>query len=65
MRQPTLFELPTTRTKRGSNDRRKRPLDRDLVIEALRDIHRLSGEPHIRQIAEDVLFAHRIPVNEE
>jgi hypothetical protein len=40
-------------------------LDRRFVIEALRDIYRLSGEPHIRRIADDVLFAHRIPTEEE
>jgi len=40
-------------------------LDRRFVIEALRDIYRLSNEPHIRRIADDVLFAHRIPTEDE
>ena len=40
-------------------------LDHRFVIEALRDIYLLSNEPHIRRIADDVLFAHRIPTEEE
>jgi len=40
-------------------------LDRRFVIEALRDIYRLSTEPHIRRIADDVLFAHRISTEDE
>jgi hypothetical protein len=38
-------------------------LDRRFVIDALRDIARFSTEPHIRRIAEDVLFAHRISID--
>jgi hypothetical protein len=38
-------------------------LDRRFVIDALCDIARLSTEPHIRRIAEDVLFAHRISID--
>jgi hypothetical protein len=60
--QRTLFdwesaELPVSK--------RVTALDRRFVIEALRDIYRLSSEPHIRRIADDVLFAHRIPTEEE
>jgi len=60
--QRTLFdwekaELPASK--------RVTALDRRFVIEALRDIYRLSNEPHIRRIADDVLFAHRIPTEEE
>lgn len=64
MRQHTLFDLGKLDS--GSARRRNRttPLDRRFVIDAIRDIYRLSSEPHIRQIAEDVLFAHRIPIEE-
>lgn len=61
-KQHTLFdwekvELPSSK--------RVTALDRRFVIAALRDTYRLSNEPHIRRIADDVLFAHRIPTEEE
>jgi ParB-like chromosome segregation protein Spo0J len=39
-------------------------LDRGAVISAFRDIYARSNEPYIRQIAEDMLFAHKIPLSD-
>jgi len=60
--QRTLFNWETLEL---PESKRVTALDRRFVIEALRDIYRLSNEPHIRRIADDVLFAHRIPMEEE
>jgi hypothetical protein len=60
--QGTLFDWETVELPAS---KRVTALDRRFVIEALRDIYRLSSEPHIRRIADDVLIAHRIPTEEE
>ena len=60
--QRTLFNWETVEL---PESKRVTALDRRFVIEALRDIYRLSNEPHIRRIADDVLFAHRIPTEDE
>jgi len=57
-----LFDWETAKK---PESKRVTALDRRFVIEALRDIYRLSNEPHIRRIADDVLFAHRIPTEDE
>ena len=57
-----LFDWETAKM---PDAKRVTALDRRFVIEALRDLYRLSSEPHIRRIADDVLFAHRIPMEEE
>lgn len=62
-RQCPLFDLEALGP--GPANHRTTAIDRRFVIDAVRDIYRLSNEPHIRQIAEDVLFAHRIPTEEE
>jgi hypothetical protein len=63
MEQRTLFDLeklaPPARSTRTT------ALDRRLIIDGLREIHRLTTEPEIRQITEDLLFAHRIPLDGE
>lgn len=60
--QRTLFNWETAELPAS---KRVTALDRRFVIEALRDIYRLSNEQHIRRIADDMLFAHRIPTEEE
>jgi hypothetical protein len=60
--QRTLFDWENAAL---PESKRVTALDRRFVIEALRDIYRLSNEPHIRRIADDVLFAHRIPMEED
>jgi len=60
--QRTLFNWETLEL---PESKRVTALDRRFVIEALRDIYRLSTEPHIRRIADDVLFAHRIPTEDK
>jgi hypothetical protein len=57
-----LFDWETAKM---PESKRVTALDRRFVIEALRDIYRLSTESHIRRIADDVLFAHRIPTEDE
>lgn len=58
MRQQALFELRSHREQPVERVLRKVPIERKLVLEALRDIHRLSSESHIQKIAENVLFFH-------
>ena len=58
--QRALFDWAETK---AATETRITTLDRRFVIDALHDIVRLSTEPHIRRIAEDVLFAHRIPID--
>jgi hypothetical protein len=63
--QRTLFDLDALAPEVSERRDRVTALDRRFVIAALRDIYHRSTEPHIRRIADDVLFAHRIPTEEE